>query len=118
MVGDVTYFRQALALDERRAKFQPEYWHREAKPEKDAAHWITYKHKQNGTGLLDALREEGSAGDMLRRISSVGKRSDRDSDSSSENNTIELESSEFLRKTVNGVLVVKECWFSGVHSDM
>ena len=113
VVGDVTYFRQALALDERRAKFQPEYWHREAKPEKDTTHWITYK--PDSTGLMHALRGEGSPGDMLRRISSLPKRSN--SDSSSET-TIELESSEFLRRTINGILVVKECWFSGVHSDM
>lgn len=47
---------------------------------------------------------------------SSGKRSD--SSSSEEERTIELESSSLLRKKVDGVLAVKECWFSGVHSDM
>lgn len=114
VVGEVTYFRQALALDERRVKFLPEFWHREARPDREVAHWITYKAK-DGTGILQALRAEGGTREVLQRISSGRKRSD--SETSSEQ-TIELESSEFLRKKVDGVLAVKECWFSGVHSDM
>lgn len=31
-VGYVRYFRQALSLDERRAKFVPEYYHEESEP--------------------------------------------------------------------------------------
>jgi hypothetical protein len=106
VVGEVKYFRQALALDERRSKFAPEYWHREAGKETQRERWITTLRDHGG--VWNGTR------DALRRFSS-GKRSES---SSEEERTIELETSSFLRKTVDGVLAVKECWFSGVHSDM
>jgi uncharacterized protein (DUF2235 family) len=105
VVGEVRYFRQALALDERRGKFAPEYWHREVKLEREERWFRSVGETSAWSGTKDALR----------RLSS-GKRSD--SSSSEEEGTIELESSSFLRKKVDGVLAVKECWFSGVHSDM
>lgn len=89
VVGEVKYFRQALALDERRGKFAPEYWHREVKPEREGR-WIR---SVGETGTWRGTR------DALIRFSS-GKGSDS---SSSEERTIELESSSFLRKTEGGV---------------
>lgn len=55
VVGEVKYFRQALALAERRGKFAPEYWHRENKPEREGR-WIR---SAGEGGFKDVLRLVG-----------------------------------------------------------
>ncbi|KAI6128787.1 hypothetical protein EV401DRAFT_840498 [Pisolithus croceorrhizus] len=91
----VTTFRHALSLDEHRAKFRPNLYHRPVKKEKTS---LAQKAKSGVTRVFNFLRGEHHTS----------------SDNPAENSTSEPGPEQFASSETD----VLEVWFSGCHSDV
>ncbi|KAF9653862.1 hypothetical protein BDM02DRAFT_3086688 [Thelephora ganbajun] len=110
----IRVFRHALSLDERRARFQPNMFHREGPDEEPA------RKDPEGADIQRSRPKLATWKMTVRRLSEVERyrAAARRSDISSKSRTFASERST-LRKTEVGLLQsVEEVWFAGCHADV